>query len=171
MTTVLVAYASRHGTTQETAETIGSVLRSRLASDGVDIVVSTIGDADDVGAYDAYIIGSAVYFGRWLRAARQFVRREWPTLSSHPVWLFSVGPVGETRGGGEDDNPSPFDAEAMKRVCGHRIFPGRLDPTTLSLLERTVVRFVKAHPGDYRDPGQVRAWANEIADVLAGQQV
>ena len=32
---------------------------------------------------------------RWLDDARSFVRRNHSILASHPVWLFSSGPVGD----------------------------------------------------------------------------
>ena len=54
----------------------------------------------------------------------------------------------------------------MSRVRGHRTFPGKLDLGTLGPAESIAVRMVKAPAGDYRDPAQVTAWANEIADAL-----
>ena len=40
------------------------------------------------------MIGSAAYYGRWLKEATRFVRRERESLVGRPVWLFSSGPVG-----------------------------------------------------------------------------
>ena len=35
------------------------------------------------------VIGSAIYMGRWLKTAREFVSEHVAELSAVPVWLFS----------------------------------------------------------------------------------
>src|SRR5262245_10339488 len=76
---VLVAYASRHGATKGIAERIAAVLERR----GL-----------EVDAYDAFVVGSAAYMGRWLEPARAFVTLHRDLLAAHPLWLFSSGPIG-----------------------------------------------------------------------------
>ena len=66
---VLVTVASKHGATGEIGEIIAGVLRD--AGHAVDS--SEPGAVRDIERYDAVIIGSAVYAGRWLQPARAFV--------------------------------------------------------------------------------------------------
>ena len=61
---ILVAYASKHGSTTGIAEGIAAKLRA--ADHEVD--VGSVTDVADVGTYDAYVIGSAVYYGGWTAA-------------------------------------------------------------------------------------------------------
>jgi menaquinone-dependent protoporphyrinogen oxidase len=160
---VLVASATRHGATREIADAIASALRDR----GVDAEVRRVEDVVDVGDYDAVVLGSAVYIGKWLEPARQFAADHAAELAVRPTWLFSSGPLGA---------PSRPDAEHAVQIDDlierthareHRLFDGKLDPYKVSFLERTVARAVRAEAGDFRDWDAIRAWANSIADALA----
>ena len=51
----------------------------------------------------------------------------------------------------------------------HRIFSGKIDRSELGLTERAVIRMVKAPDGDYRDWDEIRHWARDIADQMAGR--
>ncbi len=68
---VLVTAASRHGTTAEIARVIAGVLRSSNLT--VDVMAPA--EVASIEAYDAVILGSAVYAGRWLEPAKDFVIR------------------------------------------------------------------------------------------------
>ena len=92
MTRVLVTAASKYGSTLEIAEAIGA----RLATDGrVDVTVTPAEDAPDPTGYDAVVVGSAVYAGRWLKPAREWVDANREALQARRVWLFSSGPLGD----------------------------------------------------------------------------
>ena len=60
---VLVAYASRHGST----EGIGQRIAATLQVKDVDATAVPIGDIKEVDGYDGYVVGSAVYALHWLR--------------------------------------------------------------------------------------------------------
>lgn len=159
--TVLVAYASKHGSTQEIAEALGR----ELGSQGVEADVRSVADVDGA-PYEAVVLGSAVYAGRWLESARRFVDRHAGDLAGRPIWLFSSGPIG--------DPPRPPDDEAVQidtilaatGAHGHRIFAGKLDKSRLSFPERAIVLAFRAAEGDFRDWEAIAAWANEIADAV-----
>lgn len=133
---------------------------------GAVVEVRDAAEPGDLGGADALLIGSAVYLGRWLPAARRLVEEHRGQLATVPVWLFSSGPVG--------DPPRPVDdlAEVTELATaigarGHRVFSGRLDRAGLSFTERLTVRVVHAEPGDFRDHGAIRSWAAEVAAGLA----
>ena len=67
---ILVTAASQQGATQGIAEAIGRTLRGR----GLDTTVAQADEVVDVAAYDAFVIGSAVYVGHWLEPATEFCR-------------------------------------------------------------------------------------------------
>jgi menaquinone-dependent protoporphyrinogen oxidase len=157
--TVLVAAAGRHGSTGEIAAAIGRVLRER----GVETDVARIEDVASVAGYDAVVLGSAVYVGRWVEQARQFVDAHAEELASRPTWLFSSGPVGDP------PKPPPGSAvdvaEIVRRTAPeeHRVFGGKVDRSRLGLAERMILRAVGAREGDYRDWGEIRRFAEVIA--------
>jgi menaquinone-dependent protoporphyrinogen oxidase len=53
---ILVAYASRAGSTAEVAEVIGRVLREG----GPEVDVCPVGDVHSLAGYDALVLGSAI---------------------------------------------------------------------------------------------------------------
>jgi menaquinone-dependent protoporphyrinogen oxidase len=160
--TVLVAAASRHGSTDEIAAAIGRVLKER----GVETEVAKIDDVESLEGYDAVVLGSAVYVGQWLEPARRFVDGHADELAERRTWLFSSGPVG--------DPPRPEAEEAVKldeiiartHATEHHLFAGKVDRTVLGFGERAVVTAVRAKQGDYRDWREIRSWAERIADAL-----
>jgi len=99
--TVLIAVASRHGATEEIAEVLGKLIHAHgFAVDVVRLPDSTeYGPRPDPAQYDAVVLGSGVYLGRWLAPAREFVRANTHTLAVMPVWAFSSGPIGPTADG------------------------------------------------------------------------
>ena len=77
MTKVLVVYGSRHGATEGIAQRIGEVLRAQgLAAPVVSADMVADGDVRDA---DAFVVGSAVYMGRWLKEPTEFLEN-YPTV-------------------------------------------------------------------------------------------
>jgi menaquinone-dependent protoporphyrinogen oxidase len=158
---VLVTAASKHGATAEIAEAISD----RLAEKGCDVVHLLPPDVTSLDGIDAVVLGSAVYAGRWVEAARELVDRLGPALATRPVWMFSSGPIGDPPKPQED----PVDAAAMVEATDareHRVFAGRLDRSLLSFGEKAIVIALRAPEGDFRDWDAIRAWADEIAQEL-----
>src|SRR5687768_2711078 len=161
---VLVTAASRHGATADIAAAIVGVLHLRgLAADLVEPAEVT-----DISEYDAVVLGSAVYAGRWMAPATDLVARCRSQLAGRPVWLFSSGPVGSPANPAE--GPAVSKVMEQTGALGHRVFAGKLDKAELGRLERTMVRAVRAPMGDYRDWDDIAAWAARIADDLSAMQ-
>ena len=160
--TVLVAYASKHGSTEEIARAIAD----RLSELGVSADVQAVTDVDDLGEREAVVLGSAVYAGSWMKEAVEFVHRHAEPLAERPVWLFSSGPLGEEV---KDDEEQPRQLPELRWLIDpidHQIFLGALDRSKLGFGERMIVKAVKAPEGDFRDWDTIRAWADGIAAEL-----
>ena len=143
MTKVLVVYGSRHGATEGIAQRIGEVLRAQgLAAP---VVSADVVADEDVRDADAFVVGSAVYMGHWLKEPTEFLEHYPTLLRARAVWLFSSGPLpGSTRS--KDPNDPLTDAlgpiagpgsggrkkiEELAASIGardHRVFLGRYDP-------------------------------------------
>lgn len=175
---VLVAYASRHGSTGGIAERIAAGLREA----GLSAEARPDTEIGDVDAYDAFVIGSAAYMFHWLKDATRFVRRHWALLAGRPVWLFSSGPLGTDRVDEQGDDaleatrPKEFDElAALVHPRGNQVFFGAWDPEAppVGLVERTVRHLPAAEAtpaGDLRDWAAIDAWAADIArELLAAE--
>lgn len=157
---VLVTAASKHGSTAQIAEAICEAMRRR----GTDAQLMPIESVRSLEGFDAVVLGSAVYAGRWMKAARQLVNDHAGELNDRAVWLFSSGPVGDPL---QPDHSPEFDK--MTEATGareHKLFPGNIDRSVLNIGERAIVASLKAPTGDFRDFNQIRQWAIGIADEL-----
>ena len=163
---VLVAVASRHGSTRE----IGDAIAEVLVSAGFDATVLDPDDVEDLAPYGAVVLGSSVYVGRWAASARALVDRLAVALAGRPIWLFSSGPVGNPPAPSGDPEEIPA---LMTRLGarGHRTFAGRLDKGALPLAERAVVALVQAEHGDFRAWRDVQDWAASIAAELHAEEI
>src|SRR4051794_15546773 len=121
---VLVAVASKHGSTRE----IASAIVEELHASKIEADLQDVSEGSSIRGYDAVILGSAIYMGEWLPEARSFPEHHRTALSKLPVWLFSSGPVGP-------DDPLPHDdlkalptSIAKLHPRDYRVFVGKLDP-------------------------------------------
>lgn len=159
---VLVASASKHGSTTEIARAIGTALLLRM----VDADVRTVESVVTIEGYDAVVLGSGVYMGHWLEPAKRFIEQHAEELQQRPVWLFSSGPLG--------DPPKPVTEAAdvadlieATHAREHRIFAGSLDKHELGIAERAMVAAVRAPEGDFRPWDEIDTWAGAIVAELA----
>jgi menaquinone-dependent protoporphyrinogen oxidase len=160
---VLVAAATKHGATAEIAAAIGEALRGEP---GLDATVVPPEEVATVDGYDAVVLGSAVYAGHWLAAAKELVDRAGGALAGKPVWLFSSGPVGDPPKPNEEDPVDVAEIVAATRARGHRVFAGKLDKRQLGFGERAIVVALRVPEGDFRDWTEIKDWASQIADSL-----
>jgi menaquinone-dependent protoporphyrinogen oxidase len=170
MQKVLVVYASRHGATAGIAERIGEVMRA----EGLDVTVEDAALVPDPREFDAYVIGSAAYIGKWEGAATSYVKRYAEIIAAKPCWLFSSGPVGTERvdkkGRSVLQDPNTVtELVPLLHPRGTQVFFGAWDPSvpSASLAER-LVRNIPAikdllPTGDYREWPVIDAWARSVA--------
>jgi menaquinone-dependent protoporphyrinogen oxidase len=154
---ILVAAASKHGSTAEIADAIAH----QLAAAGHDVDVREPELVRALDGVEAVVLGSAVYAGHWLKEAREFSMRLAPDLATRPVWLFSSGPIGNPASPAEDS----VDAAVALETTGareHRTFAGRIDKDRLSFGERAIVRALHAAVGDFRDWDEIARWTRSI---------
>jgi menaquinone-dependent protoporphyrinogen oxidase len=161
---ILVSTASKHGSTGEIATRIAEALRAGLPCDAfVDVLPAA--EVSEATSYDAIILGSAVYMGRWMEDARKLAER----IAAHPprpVWLFSSGPIGDPPK--PDEAPAEInDLAASTHAREHRVFAGRLDRHRLGFAEKAVVVALRVADGDFRDWNAIDTWGAQIAADLS----
>jgi menaquinone-dependent protoporphyrinogen oxidase len=153
---VLVAYATRKGSTREVAEAIAA----RLQTDGLRAVVQPADRRVDLRTFDAVVLGGALYTGRWHRDARRFLHRHRRVLATMPVAVYAMGPSTT------DEHAMAGSFGQLERALGRvpdvapvavAIFGGVIDP------DRLRFPFNRMPPSDARDWDAITAWADEVA--------
>lgn len=163
---VLVSAGSKHGSTAEIGERIASVLERR----GLSVTVIPPEHALDLSDYGAVVLGSAVYAGHWVPAAKELANLVSAENPRPAAWLFSSGPVGEPPKPEEEpvDVAEVFMATHARE---HRVFAGKIDKSKLNFGEKAMVVAFRAPEGDFRDWDEIESWAGEIADALTREVV
>ena len=126
---VLVAYATRYGSTQEVAEAVGETLREA----GLGVEVRPMREVRTLEGYDAVVLGAALYMYRWHKDARRFLSRHRKALGELSVAIFALGPVKDPRDEEEWRNSrDQLDKELAKHAwlapIAIEILGGRFDP-------------------------------------------
>jgi menaquinone-dependent protoporphyrinogen oxidase len=162
MTHVLVAYASKRGSTAEIARAIAEELQQA----GLDVDCRAAGEIGGLDSYDAVVLGSAVYMKRWQGDAKHFLRKHADELSQRPFWVFSSGPVGDP-GKSPDaswqEPPRIIDRARQLGVRDHVVFGGSAPAEPRGPIERAMVNNTPEQYRDMRDWAEIRAWAQRIA--------
>lgn len=158
--TILLAYASLYGSTQEVAEAIAAELR--LA--GMEIEARVMSGVDGLDRYDAVLLGAAIYNTRWHPDAHRFLSRHQAALRLRPVVIFALGPL-STSAAAMARAQRQLQAELARypwlKPVTTQMFVGKIDPSKLGLFERLGVT-----PSDKRDWNAIRTWARSLAVQL-----
>ncbi|MCX6006874.1 MAG: flavodoxin domain-containing protein [Chloroflexi bacterium] len=165
-TKILVAYASKHGMTEEIANKIGETLRQS----GFQVDVLPVKRVIKPETFKAVVLGSAFYIAMWRKDMVKFLEKNEKLLSERPVWLFSSGPMGE--GDPAELSQGWRFPEAQRSMIERikprdvTIFHGAINIKKMSFLEKWVLKNVKAPTGDFRDWDAINKWAGSVAAAL-----
>ena len=162
---ILVAYATKAGSTAEVAAEIGRVVESKS---GCKVDVHPVGKLKEVDGYDAVIIGSGIRAGKWLPEATKFVEKHRDALSQIPLAFFTVC---LTLKDDTEENRRTVAAylDPVREVVQPvevGLFAGAMDYSKLPFILRLMMKAMKAPQGDFRDWEAIRAWADSICPLL-----
>jgi menaquinone-dependent protoporphyrinogen oxidase len=160
---VLVAYATRAGSTEEVAQTLAEVLRSRDLA--VDVRPAT--DVNSVETYSAVVIAVALYMGKMHKDVRRFLSMHRIALTKTPVALFVLGPVqkeekdwiGAQKQLDEELRNFPWLSPVDQHIVG-----GRFDPAKLGFPFNLIPAMRKMPASDALDWNLIREQANGLAE-------
>jgi menaquinone-dependent protoporphyrinogen oxidase len=167
---ILVAYATRYGSTQEVAETVAAALRER----GLVVEVQPMRKVQGLGSYRAVVLGAPLYIFKLHSDARRFLARHRQALAARPLAMFALGPI-------HDDAKEIRDARALLdtelakfpglKPAVVEVFAGRYDPAKLRFPDSFLAKLppsplygVTANDG--RNWEAIRAWAGDLAAKL-----
>jgi len=157
---ILVAYASRKGSTAGIAQAIGK----ELVSAGHTVDVIEMKTVTTVKGYNAVIIGAPVYMGKVDKDISKFVAKNRDRLASIQVAAFAVGiaPVAPQIEPVEKVLDDLTKAVSPIQLIAATVFAGKLDPDKMSFIERSMTSLMKVRTGDFRDWNAIAVWAKGL---------
>ncbi|MBN2113401.1 MAG: flavodoxin [Acidimicrobiia bacterium] len=163
---MLVAYGTKMGGTAEIATKVAEALRAH----GHQVTLAAAGEVRHGESYEAAVVGSGIYAGRWRREAVGLLKRL-ARASDKPsrLWLFHSGPLGDEHG--DDPVALPRKVRALADRLGAEdvvTFGGRLPADARGFIARAMAR--NGMGGDWRRLEQAEAWGGAMAAELEGRQ-
>ena len=162
---ILIAYATRYGSTQEVAEAIAATLREA----GFTVDLQLLREVRSPDRYGAIVMGAALYMFRWHKDALNFLSRHRKSLQERPVAVFALGPTHEPLDEQEwRDSRAQLDKELVKypwfKPVALEMFGGKYDPQSLRFPINMLAG--KEPASDIRDWTAIRAWAGSLVEKL-----
>ncbi len=162
---ILVAYATRAGSTAGVADAIGK----KLAQSGAVVDVKPLKNVQSLDGYQAVVLGSAIRAGAVLPELTDFVKTYKDELGKIPTAYFIVCMI--VRENTEKNRQTavsyfdPLRAEVVPVDTG--IFAGKLDYSRLSFIEAFIIKYIIGTPeGDLRDWQKINDWAENLSPKL-----
>jgi len=150
---VLVAYATKHGSTQEVANAVAEGLHRRE----FDVELRPAATVDDVSGFDGVVLGGSLHTGRWHRDAVRFLERHSGSLEEVPVAIFAMGPR----------TLEPHDVAESRAQLERALaeLPG-VEPVATAIFGGVKLHFPfsRMPASDARDWDTIRAWTDKVAE-------
>ena len=162
---ILLAFASKYGSTQEVAEAIGETMREK----GLDVDLQHANQVRSLKKYSAVVLGAPLYLYRWHNHAIRFLKIHEKELKVMPAAVFAVGP---SFNGDEKEwleTRDQFRKELAKfpwfKPIEAEVMGGKFDPANLAF---PIKYFLKDLPAaDLRDWDAIAKWAADVAEKLS----
>ncbi len=169
---ILVAYTSKYGSTGGVADAIGKELCDR----GAAVDVRMLKNVGGLNEYRAIVVGSAIYRGKWLPEAMDFVERNRGALQQVPVAYFLVcmtmrEPTEENRRKVLAYLDPVLKAVPQVQPVKVGTFAGALNFSNLSSPIKMMMKLKGASEGDYRDWTAIRTWAEGLCSPLLAMEI
>ena len=167
---VLIAYATRSGSTGEVAEEIADAMLEA----GVPAEVLPVSQVTSLAGRKAVILGTPLYIGRFPKDFHEFIHLHHEALQALHPWCFVLGPI--------QNKPQEFEGARKQaerqlgrypwlRVAELHIFAGRWSATNLPF-PFSLIRKIPGNPlnkipaEDIRDWAAIREWAEGVAGTI-----
>ncbi len=167
---ILVAYATRYGSTQEVAEAVAETLRKG----GLTVDIQPARQVRALEEYHAVVLGAPLYIGSLHKDAQRFLAQHRQALTQRPVAIFALGPLHAE----EKEQPgsrAQLDKEVAKfpwlTPVDLKVFVGKYDPAKLHFPDNLIANLpasplYQAPASDERDWTAIRAWASSLVAQL-----
>lgn len=165
LNSILIAYATRYGSTQEVAEAIAATLHER----GLEVELQPVRKVRTLEGYGAVVLGAPLYMFHWHKDALYFISQHRKALAKQPVAIFALGPFSNNEKEWQDVRVQ-LDKELSKfpwlTPAALEIFGGKFDPMNLRFPWNLVPALKQMPASDIRDWTAIRTWASNLAAKL-----
>ena len=161
---ILVAYATKHGSTERVARAIGKA----FSEEGAKAEVKPVHEVGEPRGYRAVVLGSPLYSGKVLAGVQSFAGEHREQLSSMPVALFFVC-LTMSRPSEKNVQKVVKKTRPLVELLHPRdvgLFAGSLDYSDLGFFDRMLVKLVKIPEGDFRNWDVIERWAKDLLPSL-----
>jgi menaquinone-dependent protoporphyrinogen oxidase len=167
---ILIAYATRSGSTGEVANAIATAVREA----GIEAEVLPVNKVSSLDGKTAVILGAPLYIGQLPKPFHKFLASHRAALSQLQSWCFVLGPT-RTEPGDFEMAGKQAEKQLARYPWFHpvqvQVFGGKWDANNLPLLF-SLTRYLPMNPlgkvpsSDIRDWTAIRAWGQGIARQL-----
>ncbi|MDH7492405.1 MAG: flavodoxin domain-containing protein [Candidatus Saccharicenans sp.] len=156
MSKTLIAYVSRHGTTEKAVGILKEELPEAVACN---LVRESCPSLED---YDRIIIGGSIHAGRIQKAIKNFCRQNLALLLKKEIALFICCMYDGQKAEDQFNQAFPEELRRVAKLKG--IFGGELLFEKMNFLERTVIKkFIGVKESVSRfQPGEIREFARRL---------
>ena len=163
---ILIAYATRYGSTREVAERIAATLREG----GLAVDTQPVKLVRTLDGYRGVVVGAPLYMFDWLKEARDFLSRHRAALATRPVAVFALGPTEDKEKDWQETR------EQLEKVLAKfpwlkpvavELFGGKFDPARLTFPYNLIPALKRMPVSDIRDWDVIRNWGGGLVDMLA----
>jgi menaquinone-dependent protoporphyrinogen oxidase len=154
---ILLAYATRFGSTEEAAESVGAALRIA----GFEVDIRPVNEVAGLDGYEAVVLGAAIYNARWHPEAHRFLPKNREALEQRPVAIFALGPLSASEAAMQR-SMRQLDKELEKypwlKPVSVEVFIGKIDPAKMGFFDR----LTSPKASDHMDWEAIRLWAEAL---------
>jgi len=167
--TILVAYATRYGSTREVAEAAADTLRER----GLAVDVKAVKDAAAGDGCGGVLLATPFYMGAMLKDAVRYLERERAALERLPVALLACGPISadEDLAAARGQLDTALAKLGWLDPVATEMFVGKFDPDHLRLADKLITA-LPASPlhgigaRDDRDWPAIHEWVASLPGLM-----
>lgn len=166
---VLLAYASKYGSTQAVAEAIAETLRES----GFEVDLQPMQKVRTLEGYGSIVLGAPLYFGLWHKDALNFLSQNEAALAQRLIAIFALGPISKDEKEMQASR-AQLDKELAKFPWMKPVFmevfagsyPGKLrfPESLIASLPASPLHGLPA--SDVRDWTAIHTWAGSLAAKL-----
>jgi menaquinone-dependent protoporphyrinogen oxidase len=164
---ILIAYATKMGSTQEIAEKVTATLHES----GLEVEIQPARNVRTLEGYGAVVLGAPLYMFHWHKDALNFLTRFRKVFEDGlPIAIFAGGPIGKGDEKDWQEVRNQIDKELERfswlKPLDVEIVGGRFDPSKLGFPMNLLPAMKQAPATDLRDWNAIRTWANNLATKL-----
>lgn len=162
---IAIIYSSKTGSTLEIVQFMKTVLEKKNAI----VEIKKASDSIQLKSYQAIMIGSPIYMGRWNKEATSFIEKNQAELKNMPIAYFSVGMSFDKKDAKSLEQIEKYleKERSLVKPLSEGRFMGRMDFSKLNFFQRMISKMVGAKEEDKRNWKAIQLWSEEFLENVS----